>query len=82
MIALFTWKNTIKMRETVRLANSTTDGNSAQDAMVHKEGLVQHCNSQGSQHQKGHKIAIIFSIISILYTVKQITVFEYQCFCY
>lgn len=68
------------MWETVRLADSTTDGNFLLHAMVHKQDVTQYCNSQGSQHQEVHKIANIFSKISLLYTIKQITILEHQCF--
>lgn len=42
-----------------------------QQAMVHKQRLVQHCNSQSSQHQEGHKVAVIFSMISVIYTINR-----------
>lgn len=59
------------MWETVKLVNSTTHSNAVQHSMVHKQGLIQHCNSQGSQHQEGHKVAATFSMISIIYTINR-----------
>lgn len=43
------------------------------ESMVNLEGVNQCHSSHSSQHQKGHKIAVIFSIVSTLYTTNQLT---------
>jgi len=48
------------------LANPTSDQNAVQRAVTHKQRLVLFCNSCASQLQEEHRVAVTFSVISVL----------------
>lgn len=48
-------------------------------AMINEEELRHCCNSWGSSHQEGQKIAITISVISVLYTLNLITSLDCSC---
>lgn len=44
--------------------------------LINVKGHVSCCDSRGPQHQKAHEAAIMFSIITILYAINQLTSLE------